>query len=354
MQVRQIRLDRIASVTRSAKLPREVMVGDEIVSEEGSLLAVRILNNKYSYNTVEDIGGRMIGLRAGDVLAGALGYRMALKGYAGVVPERLAAGDTIQVLNLGGVLGRCTSANPELGEPFDAEVLGAILAFPALGDRIGKPARVEAFFAPANDALHPMPPIAFVAGTSMNCGKTAAATEIVRLLSHRGWSVGACKLTGVGLRRDILAMSDAGASAAYDFTDAGVVSTRKGHILPVARTLLNRLAADKPDAIVAELGDGILGDYGVSDILADPELMAAAACHLVCAPDPVAVYGAQHVYTHVFRLKIDAFAGPVTDNAVGRDFVTQQFGIPAHNARSDIESLVGVVEAAIERKAARP
>ena len=39
----------------------------------------------------------------------------------------IAAGDTIEVLNLGGVLGRCTAGNPDLGPPFTAEVLGAVL-----------------------------------------------------------------------------------------------------------------------------------------------------------------------------------------------------------------------------------
>ena len=54
--------------------------------------------------------------------------------------REIAVGDVINVLNLGGILGRCTSVNPDIGPPFKAEVLGAVLAFPALGDRIGRPA----------------------------------------------------------------------------------------------------------------------------------------------------------------------------------------------------------------------
>src|SRR5512143_1913096 len=133
----RIRLDRISSSTRNAHLATEVIVGDEIVAAEGYVLAVRILHDKSSYNTVEDLSGRMVSLRAGDILAGTLGHRRALRGYAGVVPSTVAVGDTIEVLNLGGILGRCTSVNPEIGPPFKAEVLGAILTFPELGDRIG-------------------------------------------------------------------------------------------------------------------------------------------------------------------------------------------------------------------------
>ncbi len=127
----RIRLDRISSSTRNAQLSTEVIIGDEIVAAEGYVLAVRILHDKPSYNTVEDRTGRMVSLRAGDVLAGTLGHRRALRGYAGVVPSHIAVGDTIEVLNLGGILGKCTSSNPENGAPFKAEVLGAILSFPS-------------------------------------------------------------------------------------------------------------------------------------------------------------------------------------------------------------------------------
>ncbi len=347
MQVRKIKLDRIASSTRNASLSQDVLVGDEIVCEEGRLLAVRILNSKFTYNRIEDVNGRMIKLHKDDVLAGVLGYRMALKGYAGVVPDTLAAGDSVQVLNLGGVLGRCTAINPELGEPFEAEVLGSILKFPRIGDRVGQPARIESNGVEPSNTLDPTPPIVFVAGTSMNSGKTVAATEIVRALSHQGMQVAACKLTGVSLMRDVLAMKDAGASRILDFTDAGVVSTRGARILPVSKGLINFLAAEKPDLIVAELGDGLLGDYGVSDILSDAEFQRAASCHIVCAPDPVAAYGAQEIYTQRFGLPIHAMAGPVTDNEVGRGYIETRLKLAAHNARYDLEGLAKTVLDAI-------
>ena len=73
----RVRLDRIASATRNAALSPEVIVGDEIMSAEGYVLAVRILEDKSTYNTVEDVTGRMLSLRAGDVLAGVLGTRRA-------------------------------------------------------------------------------------------------------------------------------------------------------------------------------------------------------------------------------------------------------------------------------------
>src|SRR3954464_12515582 len=130
----RVRLDRISSSTKNAALAPEVMVGHEIIAAKGFVLAVRVREDKATYNTIEDVTGRMLSLRAGDVLAGTLGARRALRGYAGMVPSHIGVGDTIEVLNLGGILGQCTSMNPDIGPPFRAEVLGAILAFPALGD----------------------------------------------------------------------------------------------------------------------------------------------------------------------------------------------------------------------------
>ncbi|HET7040644.1 MAG TPA: hypothetical protein VFI13_01435, partial [Gemmatimonadales bacterium] len=99
----RVRLDRIASATKNARLSADVIVGDQIVAAEGYVLAVRILEDKSTYNTVEDLSGRMVSLRKGDILAGVLGARRALRGYAGEVPSAISVGDVINVLNLGGI-----------------------------------------------------------------------------------------------------------------------------------------------------------------------------------------------------------------------------------------------------------
>ena len=108
------------------------------------MVAVRVLNDKTTYNQLELPSGRMAQVERGDVVAGALGHRSALFGYSGRLPERLAPGDVVQILNLGGVWASATRSTPTSAAPFDAEVLGTVLAFPYLGERIGVPARVGA------------------------------------------------------------------------------------------------------------------------------------------------------------------------------------------------------------------
>jgi hypothetical protein len=159
--------------------------------------------------------------------------------------------------------------------------------------------------------------------------------------------VAAAKLTGVSLMRDALSMLDAGACAALTFNDVGIASTHPGVTVSTAKGIFNRLAASRPDVIVAELGDGILGEYGVQDILRDAELMAVGAAYVMAAPDPVACWGAAELMRREFGLPITAVTGPATDNEVGQVYITGSLGLPAHNARRDAAGLVQAVRAAI-------
>jgi hypothetical protein len=264
-----------------------------------------------------------------------------------VVPPHLAVGDTLEVLNLGGILGRCTSVNPDIGPPFRAEILGAILAFPELGDRVGRPAHIRDHAVPPSEVLESRLPVVYVAGTCMNAGKTVAATELVRGLTRSGLRVAAAKLTGVSLMRDALSMLDAGAVAALTFNDVGIASTHPGVTVSTAKGILNRLGASKPEVVVAELGDGILGEYGVQDILRDAELMSVGAAYVMAAPDPVACWGSAELMRREFALPITAITGPATDNEVGVVYITGGLGLPAHNARRDAAGLVATVRAAL-------
>ena len=229
------------------------------------------------------------------------------------------------------------------------------LTFPELGDRVGRPTHIRDRAVPTSDTLTCDVPVVYIAGTCMNAGKTVAATELVRGFFQAGLRVAAAKLTGVSLMRDALSMMDAGAVASLTFNDIGIASTHPGVTVSSAKGILNRLAQSRPDVIVAELGDGILGEYGVQDILADRELSAAGAAWVMAAPDPVGCWGAREVMRDRFNLPITVITGPATDNEVGRDFVNAELGLPAFNARRESPALLEVVQASVERwKAQRP
>ena len=333
--MRTLVVDKIASITQACGLSHELRISADILCEEGVVLVVEVLNNKSTYNTLELTSGRMAKVARGDVVVGALGHRKALFGYSGHVPESLKPGDVIQMLNIGGVLGVCDSATPDKGKPFDCRVLGTVLAFPYLGERIGVPARVgyKALDRHAPLEAHGVPVVA-LAGTCMEAGKTAAAAAIIARMRHRGLTVDAFKATGVSLRRDILAFEDAGARRTMIFTDLGVVTTTESCGPALTRTMLTEMAAGRPDVIVFELGDGLLGTYGVQSILHQPDIKAALTTVVLSANDPVAAWGGVKLLRERFGIEPAAVTGPATDNLVGIEIIREQMNVEAFNAIS--------------------
>jgi hypothetical protein len=128
-----------------------------------------------------------------------------------------------------------------------------------------------------------------------------------------------------------MAFEDAGARNTLIFTDCGIVSTTRKVGPALTRTMLTELAEKKPDVIVFELGDGLLGTYGVDSILECDDLRKAFTGVVLSANDPVAAYGGVDILRKRFNIEPIAVTGPATDNAVGVQ-ITDQLKVPAFNA----------------------
>jgi hypothetical protein len=211
-----------------------------------------------------------------------------------------------------------------------------VLTFPYLGERIGIPAKVG--YQPLNYSavlnMRGVPVIA-LAGTCMEAGKTAAASAIIARMRHRGLVVDAFKATGVSLRRDILAFEDSGARRTMIFTDLGIVTTTEKCGPALTRTMLTEMASGQPDVIVFELGDGLLGTYGVQSILLDPDIKAALTAVVLSANDPVAAWGGIKLLRERYGIEPAAVTGPATDNLVGVEIIRNQLHVEAFNAISN-------------------
>jgi hypothetical protein len=147
--------------------------------------------------------------------------------------------------------------------------------------------------------------------------------------------VDAFKATGVSLRRDILAMEDAGARRSMIFTDLGVVTTTPKTGPALTRTMLTEMASGKPDVIVFELGDGILGTYGVEAILRCQDIRGAITGLVLSANDPVAAWGGVKILRERFGIEPCVVTGPATDNQVGVQIIQEQMNVAAFNAITD-------------------
>jgi hypothetical protein len=251
------------------------------------------------------------------------------------------------------VIGTGAEATPASGEPFRLEVLGSVLEFPYLATRVGVPANIARAALPARPMpakADGLPPLVVLVGTCMDAGKTTAAAILISELTHKGLRVAAGKLTGVSLRRDILQMQDCGAEPVAIFTDFGVVTTDERSAAPAAHSLIAELHASEPDLIVLEMGDGLLGTYGVHALLADEAVRGSVESVVLCAQDPVGAWGAQRLLRERYALEVDVVSGRVTDTPVGRRFCEERLGLRAFNALRDGRDLTQAVLEGLERK----
>src|SRR5258705_6089804 len=120
-----IEVDKIGSATSPLGLARTLNVtGVTGAARAGDVVVVRVLTDNATYNMLELPTGRLAKVNPGDVLAGVLGRRRALKGFVGDVPEKVQAGDELHLLHLGGVIGSCTGHHSSLNDAIKVKVIG--------------------------------------------------------------------------------------------------------------------------------------------------------------------------------------------------------------------------------------
>jgi hypothetical protein len=347
-EIHIIDADKIGSATSPLGLSRTVAVLPSSASPRaGDVVVVRALTDSATYNMLELPTGRLAKINPGDVLIGVLGRRRALKGFVGDVPATVNAGDQLHVLNMGGVIGSCTGHHSSLSDAIKVEVIGLA------ANEAGGILNIADAALPTVTSLGETAPLVLIAGTCMNSGKTYAATELIKQATRAGIQVAAAKLSGIACLRDTLNMADHGAIATASFLDCGLPSTvDAGDLSPVAKAIIAKLNESSPDLIVIELGDGILGGYSVESVFDDAELRAATAAIIFCASDYVGAWGGIELFRRR-GINVDLIAGSVTDSQMGQDYIENEFGVPAANARRDgallFERIRSKLEAATEK-----
>ena len=248
-QINVIDVDKIGSATSPLALPKTVaLVSSCDAVKAGDVVVVRALTDSATYNMLELPSGRLAKINPGDLLMGVLGRRRALKGFVGDVPPSLKSGDQLHLLNMGGVIGYCTGHHSSLGDAINLEVIGLVC------DDEGRVLNIADAALPSRTSLGETAPIVMIAGTSMNSGKTYAATELIKQATRAGLKVAAAKLSGVACLRDTLNMADHGAVVTASFLDCGLPSTVDvADLAPPAKAIIARLNESSPDLIVIEL-----------------------------------------------------------------------------------------------------
>jgi hypothetical protein len=284
----------------------------------GDYVACEILNAGSDTLKLELTNGRMRGVIGGEFLVGALGERFATLEATGTwrnVEDDLK----MSVLTGAGLLGKLTSKSVFVPKMMK-------VAYKGHAFRKDDKLTMDSFVTHTPESAFHTPVVLFV-GTSMSAGKTTSARIVTNLFKQAGHRVVGAKLTGAGRYKDILAMEDAGADAVMDFVDVGLPSSicPKEEFKAKLRLLLSKIAAEKADIAIIEIGASPLEPYN-GDIAINA-IREYVKCTILSASDPYAVYGLMKA----FDIVPDIVSGVTSNTLAGVRMVDKLCGVQALN-----------------------
>lgn len=308
----------LARISDLDRMPYAVEALPKSAWDTGDYVECRISGERSDLYHIEDTRGDMLPIAPGDTLVGALGEREAT--LEGVGSWRAVEDGRMDAMTCAGLLGRFTSLSRYLtGITVELEYRGHAV-------RHGRKIRMRDF-ALQEETLAFATPAILLVGTSMSAGKTTSGKLACKVLSENGLSVIGAKLTGAGRYRDILAFKKSGATAIYDFVDAGLPSTvvPEEEFRAAIRPLLSHIQRRAADVVVVEAGASPLEPY--NGAAAIDELGDNICCTVLCASDPYSVVGVQNA----FGLQPDLVAGPATNTSAGIALVRKLTGVMGIN-----------------------
>lgn len=334
----KIKFDKIPSLLRNVPFSTESQLQDSIKPIEGLVIAVQALNSEAKNNVLETTQGRLGKLVTGDIVPAVLGKRRALKEYSGDIPSTLTVGDELYWLCESGLVGEINGVNERWGVPMKVTVLGALL-------KDGKTVNIKDFAIPWKKDVICSAPIVAVLATCMDSGKTSLICKLADHFHHNGLKVAGAKLTGVAFMQDPFKMKDAGIGTVMDFVDAGLPSTcgEPDDAIAAACGVIAEINKTHPDLILAEFGDGIIGEYNVESIIPHPSFNKHIVMIVIAANDLMAAWGAKQKMKEL-GIPIDVFTGPVVNSHVGVDYIEHHFGIPAESNQHAIPKTIAILE----------
>ena len=252
MEISKARLSRAkrAYVTRRAIFETGTLLVKDKPPASGDLCLARVKRLGH-HRKLELISGRRSTLYVGDEVIVAFADRYATDQFAATVPESL---EQCHLVAAGGIASKMISKHSKTRLPTRIQPLGLLC------DAAGEVLNVRRWAIseiPVDQV--PRPHLIAVFGCGMNAGKTTAVSNIVRALKTNMLKAAATKITGTGSGGDMWQYIDAGASAVFDFTDAGYASTVGLNEKSLNEILLSlySVASSDADVVVAEIADGV-------------------------------------------------------------------------------------------------
>lgn len=228
----------------------KVLIDGDVCPQIGDVV-LAVVEKIGSHTKIELPSGRRARLAVGDEIIVAYGNRYAPDQFEAIIGKSLAS---CHLVAAGGVAATKINKHEGMSNPTQIRPIG-ILA------NANKDPLNLARYAISLDTEPPksMTTI-FVAGTSMNSGKTVTAAGLIHAFAKAGFKVAGIKSTGTGAGGDLWLMSDMGAHAVFDFSDGGLPSTYMVSPERIERTVLGLIShADRIgcDVAVVEIADGL-------------------------------------------------------------------------------------------------
>ncbi|MBT8436699.1 MAG: hypothetical protein KJP11_04945 [Gammaproteobacteria bacterium] len=311
----------LASVTRISDLTPTNFTSTPLAREywdTGDYVVGQVQDTRGHLCALELPAGRMIEVMEGDLMVGAFGTRVATLEAVGDWRSIDDSGE-LNALTAAGLFGKNTSLSPFISSPMPLKYHGHVMRNDEKVTMRGSLPEIEITDFEV--------PVILIVGTSMSAGKTMSGRIIVHTLSQMGLNVVGAKLTGAARYRDMLSFKDAGASAVFDFVDAGLPSSAVSEDLyrEALPYLLSLISREKPDVLVAEAGASPLEPYNGS--IAKEMIRDNVKFKLLCAQDPYAVVGVQQA----FQRTPDLVAGGAANTEAAIALVEKLSGLPALN-----------------------
>lgn len=336
--MKKIKFTKLSSLVKNLNLSNEVELGKVIIPQEGTVVAVEALNHEGKNNVFEHTTGRLGKLFQKDVIPGVLGYRKALKEYSGKIPTTINIGDELYFLCESGLVGEIQGFNESWGQPMKVKILGSVL-------QNNQQVNINDFGLHPNESSNKSAPIIVIAGTSMDCGKTTMICKIAEHFKNNGHKIAGAKLTGVAFMQDPLKMIDAGIHPVVDFVDAGLPSTcgDANKVVAAANSIIKEINKSKPQVIIAEFGDGIMGEYNVTKILENEWFKKQVKILIISANDFVGCWGAKKIISKL-GLKINLITGPVANNLTCVNYIEKNLNILAESNQHKIPKTLSIIQ----------
>ena len=258
------------------------------------------------HSSLENKSGRIHMIHNGSFGVFVFGSRYAPDCYEAYIPSIF--NERVDLLARSGLIGKVKTKNSLRKDPTKIKILGYVCT--EEGEIVNTIS--HNIIQPKNTIKkYPRAKLILVCGSSMNCGKSMAATACCWALSTLGYKVRASKVTGTASLKDILTMNDAGAEYYADFTYLGYPSTYQLDekcLLKIFNSLDLKYANNAKNFWVVEFADGII-QRETSILLESEEVKSRIHKLIFCAADAFGAIGGLNILRNRFKLIPDAISG---------------------------------------------